>query len=847
MDGKEDRYYCKDCVKSYTHRNNLRRHVRSAHLSNRSIHKRPAVIFSCPETCCDYTSEKDDMLSHYEDDHNIEIMYENFTFLSMAAFEVWKNDIERKTIAQFVKVRQNRVNKGGTTKIDYICHRAGFSRLTGKNIRKTKKVGSNKINAFCPAKMKVTISPKGGVQVEFINTHVGHTMDLVRINLNKLEREEIAKKLAENTPFDCILNDIRNSITKDNLERVHLLTRSDLYNIELSYNLSHDCARHKSIPDGVESWVEEVQSKEAVVRFFKPQGKLLPNCPDLEEQDFVLVVMNDAQLDMLEKFGGDLICVDGTHSLGSVDYQLFTLLVINEMRQCFPCSFLVTSRSDETALYIFFTVLRESLRSLKPIKPNVFMSDIEDAFYDAWNCAMLAPTTRLYCSWHVDRDWRLNLQKINSKNKQAEVYKKMRILLDERDVINFNIMLNQVFEEMETDPDTVSFAEYFSQYKDNPQTWASCYRQDTGLDSVLHLERMHKTLKYIYNRGKGVKRLDKVMHAIMRFVKDKLFDQFAMFNKANITSALREVVKRHKAAAELSSSGAEVEQDGDSWVVLLKSNTTVGKHKVTPAHPDCLCKLRCDSCSVCIHAFVCSCPDSSIRWNMCRHIHLVCQALRSLPALLPTLQLTTSTTDQEQNTTTQVIVASPTQPELTLTQEDKDKWAEVLENPPEHITIATNTITQDIHMTETNDTPVQVVVTPDTVSQQLVVTTTSDPNHMVVTTVTAEPAQTLEMVSESSSTPQMDLMTNVTEAYILQELKATVMSDHDYTEISSYKDRLKTEICSIIESADSIDELNLLEKLMSPISQTLSAYRAKHFCCHVPAPTLETKTYSLHL
>lgn len=232
---------------------------------------------------------------------------------------------------------------------------------------------------------------------------------------------------------------------------------------------------------------------------------------------------------------------------------------------------------------------------------------------------------------------------------------------------------------------------------------------------------------------------------------------------------------------------------------------------------------------------------------MCRHIHLVCQALRSLPALLPTLQLTTSTTDQEQNTTTQVIVASPTQPELTLTQEDKDKWAEVLENPPEHITIATNTITQDIHMTETNDTPVQVVVTPDTVSQQLVVTTTSDPNHMVVTTVTAEPAQTLEMVSESSSTPQMDLMTNVTEAYILQELKATVMSDHDYTEISSYKDRLKTEICSIIESADSIDELNLLEKLMSPISQTLSAYRAKHFCCHVPAPTLETKTYSLHL
>ncbi len=35
--------------------------------------------------------------------------------------------------------------------------------------------------------------------------------------------------------------------------------------------------------------------------------------------------------------------------------------------------------------------------------------------------------------------------------------------------------------------------------------------------------------------------------------------------------------------------------------------------------------MVCDECKTCIHQFYCSCLDSSIRWNVCKHIHYLCK------------------------------------------------------------------------------------------------------------------------------------------------------------------------------------------------------------------------------
>jgi len=39
----------------------------------------------------------------------------------------------------------------------------------------------------------------------------------------------------------------------------------------------------------------------------------------------------------------------------------------------------------------------------------------------------------------------------------------------------------------------------------------------------------------------------------------------------------------------------------------------------------CDCQIQCQDCLSCIHCYTCSCIDSAIKWNMCKHIHLVCR------------------------------------------------------------------------------------------------------------------------------------------------------------------------------------------------------------------------------
>ena len=37
----------------------------------------------------------------------------------------------------------------------------------------------------------------------------------------------------------------------------------------------------------------------------------------------------------------------------------------------------------------------------------------------------------------------------------------------------------------------------------------------------------------------------------------------------------------------------------------------------------CKCNLICVDCDVCVHKYSCTCVDSCIKWNVCKHIHAV--------------------------------------------------------------------------------------------------------------------------------------------------------------------------------------------------------------------------------
>jgi len=93
-----------------------------------------------------------------------------------------------------------------------------------------------------------------------MDTHVGHQNDLGNLPLDKVTRDNIASKIFNHIPFEHILDEIRDSISNNVLERTNLLTKKDLYNIEASYNLNNEAVQHKNDAMIVETWVQTVRS-----------------------------------------------------------------------------------------------------------------------------------------------------------------------------------------------------------------------------------------------------------------------------------------------------------------------------------------------------------------------------------------------------------------------------------------------------------------------------------------------------------------------------------------------------------------------------------------------------------
>ena len=59
--------------------------------------------------------------------------------------------------------------------------------------------------------------------------------------------------------------------------------------------------------------------------------------------------------------------------MNAYDFECNTLVTLDEMREGFPCAFLISNRSDEEVMTIFFSCIKERLGCI--LKPFVFMPD----------------------------------------------------------------------------------------------------------------------------------------------------------------------------------------------------------------------------------------------------------------------------------------------------------------------------------------------------------------------------------------------------------------------------------------------------------------------------------------
>ncbi|GFT55346.1 uncharacterized protein TNCV_1078361 [Trichonephila clavipes] len=332
------------------------------------------------------------MLLHFQEVHDVKIENVELSFTDFEAFNKWKDVTEKET--------------------------------KSKELRHLKTQGSNKIDGYCPAEIKVFVSETGACSIKFCKTHLGHRNDIGHVSLTDFERQHIATKIASKIPFDEILDEIRDSVTDSKLERIHLLTKKDLYNIENCFNIGSNAIKLKDDGTSVDAWVNEIESKnDSCILFYKPQGVTSAMHPELKSDDFVLIIINDAQCEMLKKYVSH-ICIDGTHGTNGYDFEFITLLILDDIRQGFPCSFFISNRTDHFVLEIFFAKIKEKISE---ICPTVFMSDMAESFFNAWcNTFQSKPKHRLFCTWHVDRARRKNLHKIQSREMRLEAYKTLR-------------------------------------------------------------------------------------------------------------------------------------------------------------------------------------------------------------------------------------------------------------------------------------------------------------------------------------------------------------------------------------------------------------------------------------
>ncbi|KAJ4440537.1 hypothetical protein ANN_08678 [Periplaneta americana] len=177
--------------------------------------------------------------------------------------------------------------------------------------------------------------------------------------LTESERQALATDIANKISLQSILDKVRDSVSQPKLDRIRLVTKKDLYNIEHSYNLCSSSVHYGDDGTSVEAWMNETNASDnPCVLFYKPQGTINEKHSGLKKDDFILIIMNSSRREILKKYGNDVICIDGKHRVNSYGFELITPLILYDMRQEFTCSFLISNRSDQQS-----NIVNEKLKS----------------------------------------------------------------------------------------------------------------------------------------------------------------------------------------------------------------------------------------------------------------------------------------------------------------------------------------------------------------------------------------------------------------------------------------------------------------------------------------------------
>jgi len=505
----------------------------------------------------------------------------------------------------------------------FYCNRTGKFTSKSKGVRSEKQQGTSKIGQYCTAYIRARQYKSGEVEAEICDHHT-HVKQPAHLPISKPIRDMIAAKLQEGVSPSSIFDSIRDNVEGE-LGRRELINHQDICNIRHQYNIE-GIKLNSNDAKSVFLWVQNLNDQcgnDKPIILYKPQETMPDEAQkDFNNDDFVLCIQTTFQSDMLKEFGPKAICMDSTHGTNVYDFKLVTILVLDEFGEGIPVGWMISNREDAIALTSFLRKIKEKCGD---ISTEVFMSDDAENFYNAWKCVFtVSNTKKLLCAWHVDRSWRKGLQKhIDATSEQAKIYHHLRVLLSETEINSFHLRLQQLVSWLSEKAELKSFLEYFQkEYCKRVEQWAPCYRVNCLVNTNMALEAFHRLLKVCYMEKKQNRRIDFLLHVLLKISRDKVFERFIKAQKGKSSYRICEINKRHKNAEKMLSSENILSRNGDTWIIQ-SSSFTQNNYSVQKQLEACSCKLRCKACDICVHQYMCTCIDYILHSTICKHIHLV--------------------------------------------------------------------------------------------------------------------------------------------------------------------------------------------------------------------------------
>jgi hypothetical protein len=157
-------------------------------------------------------------------------------------------------------------------------------------------------------------------------------------------------------------------------------------------------------------WLDILKAEDSLLGF-----KQVDELPDptlgLEPKLFYLMIQTPFQRKIYKQYGGNLMCIDGTHNTTHYNNTLGTVCapasqcvahcLFNHMISGFPVSYMIASHGQTDTLRHYF-------RAFRTRSPGVFparvVTDRDLAQINAISAVWMEPTIQL-CWWHVLHAW----------------------------------------------------------------------------------------------------------------------------------------------------------------------------------------------------------------------------------------------------------------------------------------------------------------------------------------------------------------------------------------------------------------------------------------------------------